>query len=264
MKARTLRARYSHPPRCSRSSLVRSWNWPLRPPGARLRRKCCTVEWWSSPSWSAGSLLGMFLRLGRVPLASETPVDVAFPPPSCCGRGVSTKTMCPPGPPLGSGTALAGSDGGLGGSTGPRSGTDDARRRFGICSSTCDLSKSGSEVDGSSLTARVPVPCSALSGAGTVLALRNEMAFRNLGRLSDVALPLRLRLRIRSARTTLSKRLSKKCLRARTVHIDTQMVLPSMMSKKSIACCHVVSVLRLTVLSPASVMAETTMKRLSV
>jgi hypothetical protein len=45
--------------------------------------------------------------------------------------------------------------------------------------------------------------------------------------------------------------------------METQMVLPDMIRSHRMTCCHVVVWLRLTVLRPASVMAETTRNRLS-
>jgi hypothetical protein len=57
-----------------------------------------------------------------------------------------------------------------------------ARRGLGTTFSTCGLSISEPAVPGLFSTARLPVAGRALSGAGTVLALRKEMAFRSFGR----------------------------------------------------------------------------------
>lgn len=59
------------------------------------------------------------------------------------------------------------------------------------------------------------------------------------------------------------KRCSNTCFLAKTVQIETQMVLPDMIRSHSMTCCHAVISLKFTVFSPASVMAEVTKNRLS-
>lgn len=60
-----------------------------------------------------------------------------------------------------------------------------------------------------------------------------------------------------------SNRRSNTCFRAKTVAMETQILLPNMISRNKMTCCQVVMVLKLTVLRPASVMAEVTRNRLS-
>jgi hypothetical protein len=77
-----------------------------------------------------------------------------------------------------------------------------------------------------------------MTGRVMVDSLRNDNNRCGLGRLA--ALNGRFALRRRSARTISSNRFSKTCLRATTVHMDTQMELPKMMRRNSNICCHVV------------------------
>jgi hypothetical protein len=94
-----------------------------------------------------------------------------------------------------------------------------------------------------------------------VEALLKGRRFCSLGRLT--ALPALCVLRSRSARTISWNRRSKACFLARTVQMDTHIELPKMMSRNRMVCCQVVILLRLTVLSPVSVMALTTTNKLS-
>lgn len=52
-------------------------------------------------------------------------------------------------------------------------------------------------------------------------------------------------------------------MRENTTQRETQVRLPEIFSKLSNTCCHVVAWLRLMVLRPAAVMADTTRNRLS-
>lgn len=67
-----------------------------------------------------------------------------------------------------------------------------------------------------------------------------------------------------SIATISSKCLSNACKRKDTVQMETHMAPPKRMRSHSRTCCHVVIWLKLTVLRPASVMAETARNRLSI
>ena len=91
---------------------------------------------------------------------------------------------------------------------------------------------------------------------GRVLLLRNVRDnFCMMGKFNARSLRLSADLALsRSLRTMSLNRVSKACFRASTVHIETQIELPSMIKIHSKTCWNVVISLRLTY--PTSIMSE--------